>query len=238
MTKNLLLISGSKTHGTGYLDHCENEIKETLEGRTKVLFIPYARPGGISYDEYTAIARKKFEQMGKSLKGIHEYNNHKDALADTVAIFIGGGNTFVLLTNLKRQETLIPDIYKAVHSGTPYIGASAGSNVAGKTIKTTNDMPIVHPPNLNALNLIPYNINPHYMDHDPNSKHQGESRDTRIKEFHAFNDTPVIALREGAMLRVTDDRIYLTGNTGAKIFKPNQEPKECNPKTYIDSLLR
>ena len=228
MTRNLLLISNSTLHGSGYLDHCTDEIKKNLGDKKNVLFIPFARPGGITHDEYTKIARERFEKMGFTLKGIHEFKSPKDAVKSAESIFIGGGNTFVLTSGLYEAD-IVNEIRNKVKNGTPYIGTSAGSNVACKSIKTTNDMPIVYPPSFDALGLAPFNINPHYLDPDPNSTHKGETRETRIKEFHFFNSDYVVGLREGAMLHVVGDKITLKGTTGARIFKDDIEPKECKP---------
>ncbi len=236
MTRNLLLISNSTLHGSGYLDHCADEIKKILGDRKNVLFIPYARPSGITYDEYTKIARERFEKMGFKLKGIHEFKSPKDAVKSAESIFIGGGNTFVLLSGLYKAD-ILDEIRNKVKSGIPYIGTSAGSNVACKSIKTTNDMPIVYPPSFDGLGLAPFNINPHYLDPDPNSKHKGETRETRIKEFHFFNSDYVVGLREGAMLHIVGDKITLKGTTGARIFKDDIEPKECKPGDSLDFLL-
>ncbi|MCK4364463.1 MAG: dipeptidase PepE [Thermoplasmatales archaeon] len=236
MTRNLLLISNSTLHGSGYLDHCADEIKKILGDKKNVLFIPYARPSGITHDEYTKIARERFEKMGFKLKGIHESKSPKDAVKSAESIFIGGGNTFVLLSGLYKAD-ILDEIRNKVKSGVPYIGTSAGSNVACKSIKTTNDMPIVYPPSFDALGLAPFNINPHYLDPDPTSKHKGETRETRIKEFHFFNSDYVVGLREGAMLHVIGDKITLKGTTGARIFKDNMEPKEYKPGDSLDFLL-
>ena len=236
MTRSLLLISNSTLHGSGYLDHCADEIKKILGDRKNVLFIPYARPSGITHDEYTKIARERFEKMGFKLKGIHEFKSPKDAVKSAESIFIGGGNTFVLLSGLYKAD-ILDEIRNKVKNGTPYIGTSAGSNVACKSIKTTNDMPIVYPPSFDALGLAPFNINPHYLDPDPNSTHKGETRETRIKEFHFFNSDYVVGLREGAMLHVVGDKITLKGTTGARIFKDDIEPKECKPGDSLDFLL-
>lgn len=237
MKRNLLLISNSTLYGRGYLDHCADEIKKLLGNKKRVLFIPYARPSGLTYEEYAKIARDRFNEMGFELKGIHECPDPKVAVEQADAIFIGGGNTFVLLMELYKSG--IMDLIKIrVEKGMPYIGTSAGSNVACKSIMTTNDMPIIYPPSFKALELVPFNINPHYLDPDPNSKHMGETRETRIKEFHFFNQDYVVGLREGAMLLVKDDSITLKGNTGARVFKNNKKPLEIKPGEKLDFLLK
>lgn len=237
MTKQLLLISNSTLHGSGYLDHCADNIKTFLGKRKRVLFIPYARPGGITREEYTRIAKDRFEKMGYELAGIHEHPSPKDAVKTADALFIGGGNTFVLLHGL-YQAGVIDDIQIKVKEGMPYIGTSAGSNIACKSIKTTNDMPIVYPPSFEGLNLVPFNINPHYLDPDPDSKHMGETRQTRIKEFHVYNNEYVVGLREGAILHVVNDTITLKGTTGARIFKKDSEPEEYTPEDDLSFLLK
>lgn len=234
--KNLLLISNSTLHGSGYLDHCAGEIKKFLGKKDSVLFIPYARPGGKTHDEYTEIARGRFKKMGYKLSGIHEYDKPKAIVNSAQSIFIGGGNTFVLIDGLYKNN-LIDVIRKRVNEGIPYIGTSAGSNVACKSIKTTNDMPITYPPSFEGLNLVPFNINPHYLDPDPNSKHMGETRETRIKEFHFYNDSDVIGLREGAMLHINDKKMTLKGSTGARLFKKDGAQKEFKPGDSLDFLL-
>lgn len=237
MKRNLLLVSNSTLHGSGYLDHCADEIQKFLGDRKTILFIPYARPGGLTHDEYTKIAGERFEKLGIKLTGIHEYSKPKESVKNAEAIFIGGGNTFVLLNSLYKSEA-IDDIRRKTSEGIPYIGTSAGSNVACRSIKTTNDMPIIYPPSFEGLNLVPFNLNPHYLDPDPSSKHMGETRETRIKEFHFYNDEYVVGLREGAMLLIVDNKITLKGTTGARIFKNKEEAKEYNPGSSLDFLLK
>lgn len=236
MVRNLLLISNSTLHGSGYLDHCADEIKKLLENKKSILFVPYARPGGMTHDEYTDIARARFEKMGIKLSGIHEYDDPMEAVKNAEAVFIGGGNTFVLIEGL-YENNLVEIIRKKVLEGMPYIGTSAGSNVATKSVKTTNDMPIVYPPSFDALNLVPFNINPHYLDPNPNSKHMGETRETRIKEFHFYNNDYVVGLREGSMLHIKDDKITLKGSTGARLFKDGEETKEYKSGDSLGFIL-
>ena len=229
---SLLLISNSTLHGSGYLDHCAEEIQSFLKNDSTVLFIPYARPGGISHDEYTDTAKSRFEKMGKNLHGIHEFKDKQQAISDHDAVFIGGGNTFVLLTMLYKND-LIEPLKNAVKEGMKYIGTSAGSNVACQSIQTTNDMPIMYPPSFKSLGLVPFNINPHYIDSDPSSKHMGETREKRIQEFFIFNDTPVIGLREGAMIHCKNDSYMIKGKYGARVFSKNKEPLELKTDDQI-----
>lgn len=225
----LLLISNSTLHGSGYLDHCADEIVTILGKNIKsVLFIPFARPSGISHEEYAAKAGERYKAMGIKLTSVHEYEDMPKAVAEAESIFIGGGNSFLLVSQL-HNYSLIEPIAARVRNGMPYIGTSAGSNVACPTIMTTNDMPIIEPKSFNALNLVPFQINPHYLDPDPDSTHKGETRETRIREFLAFNDKRVVGLREGAMVLVNNDTRLLKGTTGARIFERGKEPYEINP---------
>jgi dipeptidase E len=229
---NLMLVSTTKIFGsTRFFDYIEEDIIKFVDGK-KVMFIPYAQPSAMSLDEYTAVARKSFEAMGLELYGIQESRDTKKAVESAEFIYVGGGNTFVLNRAL-NELGLVDPIWAKVFSGTRYLGSSAGSNVATPNIMTTNDMPIVYPPTFNALNLVPFNINPHYIDPIPEMKHMGETRETRIKEFLAFNKAVVVGLREGTYLRVIDDKVmllgsesYLAGKPGARIFKNGSEPTE------------
>ena len=233
-TDRILLISNSTLHGSGYLDHAEAEIRSFLGDDVKrVLFVPYAL---FDRDMYAESARKRFEKMGYELSSIHNAADPVQAVNDTGAIFIGGGNTFRLLKALYDFEVLEP-IRERVKNGMPYIGSSAGSNVAAPTIKTTNDMPIVQPPSFNALGLVSFQINPHYLDPDPNSKHMGETREERLLQFLEENDTPVVGLREGAMLRIEQGEVVLRGSTGARIFRKGLEPVETSPIAKLTALL-
>ena len=229
-TKRLLLISNSTLHGSGYLDHAESEIRSFLGDAKRVLFVPYAL---FDRDKYAANARQRFQKMGYELTSVHTAANPVTAVDETDAVFIGGGNTFRLLKALYEFD-LIEVIRSRVSNGMPYIGSSAGSNVAAPTIKTTNDMPIVQPPSFNALGLVSFQINPHFLDPDPNSKHMGETREERIVQFLEENDTPVVGLREGAILRIENGETILRGSTGARIFRRGMEPLEISPGARLD----
>ena len=187
-------------------------------------------------DKYAAQARERFTKMGYELDSIHTINEPAKAVREAEAIFIGGGNTFRLLKALYDHDLLDP-IRKRVSEGMPYIGSSAGSNVAAPTIRTTNDMPIVQPPSFEALGLVSFQINPHYLDADPNSTHKGETREERLIQFLEENETPVVGLREGAMLRIENRKTLLKGSTGARIFRCGHEPVETLPGDYLDDLL-
>lgn len=223
--KRILLASTSTVYGGTYLSYLQDELIDFFTGIEEILFVPYARPSGITHDEYTQIAQQFFNRVGKRVVGLHTFADPKKAIRQAKAIFTGGGNTFVLVNQLYGLEVM--DVLReAVEKGTLYMGTSAGSNIAGQTMQTTNDMPIVYPPSFKTLGLVPFNINPHYLDPDPQSKHKGETRETRIKEFHVFNDTPVIGLREGSWLRVEDEKVSLKGDLTARIFLKGQEPYE------------
>ncbi len=198
-----------------------------------MLFIPFAL---FDRDSYAAKTRSKFNAIGYELDSIHEAPDIPQAVKDAEAIFLGGGNTFRLLTALYDFQ-LLRLIREKVKDGMPYVGSSAGSNVAGPTIKTTNDMPIVEPPSFQALNLVSFQINPHYLDPDPDSKHMGETREERILQFLEDNDTPVVGLREGAMVRIERGSTALKGSTGARIFRKGQQPIEVEPGVKLDEIF-
>lgn len=233
--RNIIIASTSTIHGSGYLEYLIDDLIAFFKNTNTIIFVPYARPSGISHDDYTNIAKKAFSKINKKVKGIHEFESPIEAINNAEAIFVGGGNTFVLANQIHKNNIMQP-LRQAIQSGTPYLGTSAGSNICGLTIKTTNDMPIVYPPNFNALGLVPFNINPHYMDPDPDSKHKGETRETRIKEFHHFNTQPVIGLREGSWLHVNNNSIILKGNLTARVFEYNKAPYEVAPNKELNQL--
>ena len=223
--KKMIIASTSTVHGSSYLSYLTPTLKVHFKGVKELLFIPYARPGGISYDEYTAIAKKAFSNLNIDVKGIHEFECPKEALKKSEAIFIGGGNTFELVNQIYKNDVL-STLKEVINTGTPYLGTSAGSNICGVNIMNTNDMPIVYPPSFTTLECIPFNINAHYLDPIEGSTHMGETRETRIKEFHVFNETPVLGLREGSWLEVAENRITLKGIYTARLFLQNQKPTE------------
>ena len=197
MGKNIIIASTSTIHGGDYLDYLLDDLKNHFEKCKTILFIPFARPGGVTHEDYTAKVSLAFAKIGKEVKGIHEFEDYSNAIKNAEGIFTGGGNTFLLVTQLYKNNIMnvLADVVK---NGTPYLGTSAGSNICGLTMQTTNDMPIIYPPSFKTLGLIPFNLNPHYLDVDLQSKHMGETRETRIKEFHSFNTIPVLGLREGS----------------------------------------
>ncbi len=232
-SSRILLISNSTLHGSGYLDHAASEIVGFLGAVKEVLFVPFALHDAAAY---TAQARARFEKMGYQLESIHTASRPAEAVREAEAIFIGGGNTFRLLKALYDHD-LLGVIRDRVGEGMLYIGSSAGSNVAAPTIRTTNDMLIVQPPSFDALGLVSFQINPHYLDADPNSTHKGETREERLVQFLEENETPVVGLREGAMLRIEDGKTLLKGSTGARIFRRGHEPVETLPGAYLDGFL-
>lgn len=223
--RRILLISNSTVYGRGYLDHVEAEIKKFLGPAKRILFFPFAL---FDRDVYAAKARERFRAMGFVLESAHATRDPRKAIEQTDTIFIGGGNTFRLLKALQDLELLDP-IRRRVKNGAPYLGSSAGSNVAGPTIKTTKDMPIVQPRSFDSLGLVPFQISPHYQDPDPNSKHMGETQEERILQFLEENETPVVALREGAWLLCENNAVTLKGETGARIFRRGEAPIEATP---------
>jgi dipeptidase E len=230
MQDSILLISSSAVHGYGFLEYNKDAVQAFVSGiNTPVLFVPYAADKN-EWDSYTDKARGFFNTIGIKVTGAHTVPK-ETICTDYEVIFVGGGNTFRLLHELQQQQ-LLPAIRAAVMSGkVRYMGSSAGSNIAGKTICTTNDMPIVYPKDgFESLALIPYQLNPHYLDPDPDSKHKGETRDQRLAEYHQMNDTPVIGIREGAYLSIniaTPDTFYVGGKPGARIFERGKTPYEA-----------
>ena len=233
--KKMLLASTSTIYGQKYLEYLHDEIKILFSGCKKILFVPYARPSGISHLEYTEKAKNVFKII--NLEILYSTHEHlRQPLEKCDAIFAGGGNTFLLLNKL-YQYSLIDILKNKINSGIPYLGTSAGSNICGMTIGTTNDMPIVHVKSLEALGIIDFNINPHYLDPIDGFEHMGESRETRINEFHKFNDQFVIGLREGSYLQVEGDDIYLKGLKHAVIFKKENEKFEIENGFNLKNII-
>ena len=230
--KKLIIASTSTVYGGSYLEYLLPNLKDLFMGVKTILFIPYARPGGISYDDYTAIAKEAFSKIEIDVQGIHDFKNPKEAIQQAKGIFTGGGNTFELLNQLYHCDVL-SDLKEVVEKGTPYLGTSAGSNICGVSMMNTNDMPIVYPPSFKTLAFISFNINAHYLDPIEGSTHMGETRETRIKEFHVFNKTPVLGLREGSWLEVLDDAIVLQGKHTARLFQQNKPPKELESGSEV-----
>jgi dipeptidase E len=233
--KNLIIASTSTLHGGDYLDYLLPTLEHHFSNCETIVFIPYARPGGMSHNEYTERVAVAFSKINKKIVGLHTFENPIEGIQNAEGIFTGGGNTFLLVTQL-YQNNVMEVLSKSIENGTPYLGSSAGSNITGISMQTTNDMPIIYPPSFKTLGAIPFNLNPHYLDADLQSKHMGETRETRIKEFHAFNSTPVLGLREGSWLDVKGEKIILKGELTARLFCQNQNPKELNPETDLSFL--
>jgi dipeptidase E len=233
--KNLIIASTSTLFGGSYLDYLLPEIKKLFAGCSSIVFIPFARPSGISHEQYTLKVSEAFKQIGVAVKGLHEFEDKQKAIEDAEGIFTGGGNTF-LLVDMLYQYQLIEKISNVVLNGTPYLGTSAGSNITGLTMQTTNDMPIVYPPSFQTLRLVPFNLNPHFLDADSQSNHMGETRETRIKEFHVYNKIPVIGLREGSWLEVSGQKIILKGEFNAVLFESGKTTVEMEPGTDLSPI--
>ena len=233
--KNLIIASTSTVFGLGYLEYLFPVLENHFKNVSTIVFIPYARPSGITHDEYTSKVADAFEKIGKKIVGLHTFENPIEAISNAEGIFTGGGNTFLLVKQL-HQTGVMTALKKALLNGTPYLGCSAGSNITGLTMETTNDMPIVYPPSFQTLGMVPFNINPHYLDPIEGSTHMGETRETRINEFHAFNTQPVLGLREGSWLEVRGEKITLKGTLSARLFRQNQNPVELEPESDLSHL--
>lgn len=229
-------MSNSTNAGEEYLAHGIGEIGKFLgTEKVTVLFIPYAAVT-FSYDEYEKKVKKKFMEVGHDVISIHRSGDEAAALQEAEAIVVGGGNTWHLLTVL-QEKGLLPLIREKVMAGVPYIGWSAGSNLACPTIKTTNDMPIIQPRDFSALGLIPFQINPHYLDANP-AGHAGETREMRIREFLKINPGIYVAgLREGSMLRIEKGKVSLVGTKTLRLFREGMKPVELSAEDPLDFLL-
>ena len=231
--RRLLLLSNSTSHGLGYLDHGIDEILDLLDGCPRILFVPFALHDRAGYTERF---RRRMAEVGVGVDELVAGEPGRDALAGAEAVFVGGGNTFRLLRALERGGLLAPLRERAL-AGLPYLGASAGINVAGPTIRTTNDMPIVEPRSFDALGLVPFQINPHYLDAETASTHMGETREQRLIEFLEENDRVVVGLREGGWIRVAGSRGWLGGLRGARVFRRGAPPEERAVGAPLDDLL-
>lgn len=234
---NLLLISNSTMPGEAYLDYPKHDIQNFLGDKVKnVLFIPYAAVT-FSFDEYVSKVGERFGELGYKVNGIHKYNDPVQAIKEAEAIVVGGGNTWQLV-RMMHEQLLMPVIKEKVLEGTPYIGWSAGSNVSCPSLKTTNDMPIVDPLGFDCCGLIPFQINPHYLDANPEG-HGGETREQRIEEFLEVNkDMYVAGLREGTMFKYEDNKLSLIGNRNCRIFRHGQTPKELSSEDDFTFLMK
>jgi len=222
---NAILASTSTLFSGNYLEYLKDELITLFAGIDEIIFIPYARPGGISHEEYTAKARDFFSQLNIKVKGLHEFNDPTAAVYAAQGFFTGGGNTFLLVKTL-HELGMIKHLSENIKLGKPYLGCSAGSNIAGINMKTTNDMPIVYPPSFECMGLVPFNLNPHYLDPNPELKHNGETRETRIMEFLTQNDIKVVGLREGNWIRILGDKITTEGSENTRVFEADKAPYE------------
>ncbi|MEA2599524.1 MAG: dipeptidase [Acidobacteriota bacterium] len=234
MPRRLLLISNSTNHGQGYLDHVLSEIDAFLGPIRRLVFVPFALKGR---EAYGVKAGERLRAIGVEVATLTADDAGLRLAREAETVFTGGGNTFRLLKTL-QDSGLLPILRERARAGMPYIGSSAGTNVAAPTIRTTNDMPIVEPASFEALGLVPFQINPHYLDPEPGSTHMGETREQRIKEFHEENETPVVGIREGAWIRVEGDHATLGGSRGARIFRRGLEPEERGTGKSLDDLLQ
>jgi len=233
MPQRLLLISNSTNHGEGYLDHVLAEIDGFLGAVRRLAFVPFALQDRAGYG---ARVRERLAAIGVEVDTLTADEPGRRLAREASAVFTGGGNTFRLLKTL-QDSGLLAILRERGLAGMPYIGSSAGTNIAAPTIRTTNDMPIVEPASFEALGFVPFQINPHYIDPEPGSTHMGETREQRLKEFHEENETPVVAVREGAWIRIEGDRATLGGIQRARIFRRGQEPEERGPGSSLDDLL-
>ncbi len=234
--KKLFIASTSTVHGEGYLEYMLPELSVFFKGIQEILFIPYARPSGLTHDEYTSRAQSGFEKINIKLKGIHQFKNPIEAVNHAKAIFVGGGNTFLLTKQLYANK-LISTIKNVVENGVPYFGTSAGSVITGVTMQNTNDMPIIYPPSFDTFKFLNFNLNCHYLDPDTNSTHMGETRETRINEYHTINKTPVLGLREGSWLLFKGNKITLKGGFNARLFQQNKAALELPSETDFSFLM-
>lgn len=234
--KNLIIASTSTIYDGKYLDYLLPSLEYLFSETEEILFIPYARPNGISHDAYTKIAADAFAKINKKIIGIHTFKDPIEAIKNAQGVFVGGGNTFVLVSQLYAFQVM-QVLRENILNGLPYLGTSAGSNICGTTMQTTNDMPIMYPPSFKTLGVVPFNINPHYLDPELNSKHMGETRETRIKEFHSQNTIPVLGLREGSWLQVKGETIVLKGTLSARVFEQSKEPYELETNSKVDTLI-
>ena len=232
----LLLISNSTNPGEAYLNYPKHNIKDFLGDKPiNCLFIPYAAVT-FSFDEYVDKVNNRFAEIGHKVTGIHSYDNPIEAIEKAEAIIVGGGNTWQLVRML-QENNLMEAIVKKVKGGTPYVGWSAGSNISCPSLKTTNDMPITEPLSFDTLNLVPFQINPHYLD-DNNDTHGGETRETRITEFiQANKEVYVVGLREGCMLLLENNDIQMIGAREARIFHFGKKTEELTEKDDFRFLI-
>ncbi len=235
MKNDLLLLSNSQLHGRAFLEHAMDAIAEFVGKKRTVLFVPFALA---DHDGYTAKIRGALEPLGVEVVGLHTMARPKAAVESADVIYVGGGNTFRLLAGVQSRRLLEPVRRRVAEGALKYLGSSAGTNLSCPTIRTTNDMPIVEPRSFEAFGLVPFQINPHYLDPDPASTHMGETREQRIVQFHEENAVPVLGLREGAWLRRRGGKLALGGTTGARLFRRGRAPEEFTDGSDLSFLLK
>ena len=233
--KKMILASTSTIHGEEFLEYLLKEIKNLFVGCKNILFIPFARPSGLTHLAYTKKVQDQFKKVNLSVVDYSKDNDFLQKLEKSDGLFIGGGNTFLLLHQLNKLK-LIEKIREKILSGIPYLGTSAGTNICGISIGTTNDMPIVEIESRLSLQILPFNINPHFYEKNNDSKHMGESRETRIQEFLIYNKQPVVGLKEGSFLKINQENIILEGKESAIIFERNQKPYSINSGFNLKKL--
>jgi dipeptidase E len=234
MRNDLLLLSNSVVFGKAYLEHALDALKEFLGNERVISFVPYAQA---QHDSYTARIQEILAPLGMTVRGVHAASHPRQAIEQARVLYVGGGNSFRLLKALQYHDLLDPIRRRVAAGELRYLGSSAGTNMACPSIRTTNDMPIVRPGSFEALGLIPFQINPHYLDPDPNSTHMGETREQRIEEFLEENNVPVLGMREGSWLRRREHTLRLEGIAGARLFLRNAPPQEIAPGSDLSWLL-
>jgi dipeptidase E len=234
VSRDLFLLSNSALFGRGYLEHALGAIAEFLGDERIVHFVPFALA---DHAGYTARVQAALASLGVSVVGLHAEQDARRAVEAAAVLFVGGGNSFRLLKAVQQRGLLETGRWRGGEGGLRYLGSSAGTNMACPTLRTTNDMPIVQPASFEAFGLLPFQINPHYVDPQPNSTHMGETREQRIQEFLEENDVPVLGMREGAWLRQRGPVLRLQGHTGARLFRRGVDPRELEPDTDLSWLL-
>lgn len=232
MKTNIILASTSTLFGEEYLAYLKPQLAKLFNGIDEIIFIPFARPGGVSHEDYTTKAALFFSSIGIKVSGLHEFDDKIAALNNAKGYFTGGGNTFLLVKTL-HELNIMQTVKLNVEQGKPYLGCSAGTNIGGISMRTSNDMPIVYPPSFDCMGLVPFNINAHYLDPQPGLRHNGETRETRIKEFLTQNDIKVVGLREGNWIRRAAGKITVEGTESTRIFERDATPYEIAPGTEL-----
>lgn len=228
----LILASTSTLHAQDYLAYLLPELQSFFQGTDCIVFVPYARPNGMSEEDYTQKAREAFKTIDLNVIGLNEVADPEATIKKAQGIFVGGGNTFLLVRKLHELNLMEP-LNQVLDMGIPYLGTSAGANIGGLGMHTTNDMPIVLPPSLKTLGRVGFNINAHYIEPDKNSTHMGETRETRIREFQCQNEISVVGLPEGSWLSVMGPEVWAKGAHPVVIFEPNKSVYRMGPDVLL-----